>query len=89
MGCFPSSKLKEGAIKRATPKFVGIRCAIPFLDSYGVLGSLSSPCATRVEEKYIGKRWHGRGLPGGAGVKTVPTQSPRSLEDGSYISLKT
>lgn len=71
MGCFLFLKLKEGVIKRVIFKFVGIRCVIFFLDSYGVLGLLFSFCVIRVEEKYIGKRWYGRGLLGGVGVKIV------------------
>lgn len=39
------------------------------------------------EENYIEKACHGEGLPGEGEIKTIPTQSPKGLEDGSHRNL--
>lgn len=70
LGSFSSSKSREGAINRTAHRFGGFS---PCLDSYGVLGSLSSSCATRVEDKDIGRD----GIEGGLQGQDCPHSKPK------------
>lgn len=86
LGCFSSSKLSEGADRRTAHRCESLRLLAPV---WTVTGSLSSPCATRIKEKYIGKRCYGGGLLGEAGSRLSPFKDREVWKMNPMIRLKT
>ena len=85
-GRFSSSKLSEEADRRTAHRCESQRLLAPV---WTVIGSLSSPRATRIEEKYIGKRCYGGGLLGVAGSRLSPFKVREVWKMNPTIRLKT
>lgn len=86
LGRFSSSKLREGAAKRTAQRCESLLLLAPV---WTVTGSLSSPCITRIEEKYIGKRCYGGELLGEAGSRLSPFKVREVWKMNPTICLKT